>query len=188
MRPYPRKRAYHQSPEHIRRRFESRSRTMALRAKELTEKLCPHCRETKPATKEFFNTDPRGKAGLHSWCRPCSAESQRKLRHRKLDSYKAKRRERYHKNRLKVLAHYSDGPPHCACCHESTIEFLTVDHVAGNGAAHRREIGLRAGGGFYDWLLQNGLPTGYRVLCFNCNCASRTSGICPHKRLKGALA
>lgn len=102
---------------------------------------------------------------------------------------------RWHKNRrqelkLAVLAVYG---PNCACCGESAEEFLTVDHVAGNGAEHRRRLklggtgkrGSTSGGWtFYRWLVNQGFPKGYRILCWNCNCSLGIRGYCPHGNVK----
>lgn len=78
----------------------------------------------------------------------------------------------------------------CKCCHESKIEFLTIDHIDGNGAEHRRSLGLDygsdektvAGHNFYRILKQQGYPKdNYQVLCFNCNYAKHVYGVCPHR-------
>jgi len=67
----------------------------------------------------------------------------------------------------------------CACCGETDIRFLTIDHVDGDGAQHRKLIG--GGGNTYKWLRQNGYPSGFQVLCYNCNMGRyRNGGICPH--------
>jgi hypothetical protein len=85
---------------------------------------------------------------------------------------------------------YSGDPPKCECCGESHIEFLTIDHINGDGAKERREMkaaGLNAAKGgheFYCLLEKRGFPAGYRVLCFNCNCARGFFGECPHERLR----
>ena len=75
--------------------------------------------------------------------------------------------------RGRVLSHYGSS---CGCC--GTTENLTIDHVAGGGAAHRRQVfGRRNGGGadFYAWLIANGFPDGYQVLCRPCN-SSKADG------------
>ena len=63
-----------------------------------------------------------------------------------------------------MFAHYGDGT--CACC--GTTDELTIDHVHGDGAEHRRVIG-EGGGALYHWLVVNGLPDGFQVLCDPCN-------------------
>lgn len=87
-----------------------------------------------------------------------------------------RRRRRF---RTEVMAHYGGK---CACCGETAIEFLTIDHIAGNGNRHRKEIGRQGGWRFYQWLQENGYPAGFRVLCFNCNCSIGHWGYCPHSR------
>jgi len=75
----------------------------------------------------------------------------------------------------------------CKCCDESRWQFLTMDHIDGNGAKHRKELfGDHAHGGamFYRWLKQQGFPKdNYRLLCYNCNCSIGFHGYCPHGNL-----
>lgn len=69
----------------------------------------------------------------------------------------------------------------CSCCGENEIDFLTIDHIGGGGRAHRAKIGSAT----YRWLKLNNYPKrGFRVLCFNCNCAIGMFGVCPHQRKK----
>jgi hypothetical protein len=81
--------------------------------------------------------------------------------------------------RLEVWTHYGGDPPQCACCGESRDEFLSIDHVRGGGNAHRRELGS-GGAVTYQLLRKQGFPSGYRVLCYNCNLAVGFYGHCPH--------
>lgn len=67
----------------------------------------------------------------------------------------------------------------CACCGESDLSCLTIDHINNNGAAHRQELGTRV---IYKWLITNNFPGGFQVLCFNCNRAKAKCGACPHQR------
>jgi len=76
----------------------------------------------------------------------------------------------------------------CACCGETEPKFLSLDHVANNGAEHRRAIGYRDGNGkgassrIWKLLRDNGFPPGYQILCMNCNHGkARNKGVCPHK-------
>jgi len=70
----------------------------------------------------------------------------------------------------------------CRCCKENNPVFLTIDHVNGNGAKERRKHSSgRAGINFYKYLKKLGFPqTGYRLLCMNCNWATRYGKECPH--------
>lgn len=84
------------------------------------------------------------------------------------------------KLRLEIIAAYGG---HCECCGESAPEFLTIDH---NGISPERDAnGKRIGGKqMYRMLKRLNFPRdGYRLLCWNCNCARQYfgNGICPHK-------
>lgn len=70
----------------------------------------------------------------------------------------------------------------CACCGETTYEFLTLDHTNGDGAEHRRLLNAAKGRSnkVYQDLIDRGFPPGFRVLCFNCNSALGFYGYCPH--------
>jgi hypothetical protein len=78
-----------------------------------------------------------------------------------------------------VLAHYGGA---CACCGERERWFLTIDHIDGNGWEHRRQIGKTD---MWKWLHANGYPTGFQILCFNCNAGRyRNGGVCPHEQAR----
>jgi hypothetical protein len=85
------------------------------------------------------------------------------------------------KNRLivrrRVLDHYGGI---CACCGESAYEFLAFDHINGGGVQHRKQIKSKD---LYIWLYSNNYPTGFQVLCHNCNNAKGFYGRCPHQSL-----
>lgn len=92
--------------------------------------------------------------------------------------------------KIEVLSHYSGGDPVCDCCGETELAFLTLDHINGDGAKHRREnFGSNKSAGtsyVYGWIKRNGFPPIFKVLCFNCNTGRHINGgICPHKQ-KGA--
>lgn len=90
-------------------------------------------------------------------------------------------RERAFLNKALVMAHYGHGK--CCCCDANRLDFLTIDHVDGNGAEHRREYANTnfSGEKFYLWLINSNFPPGYQALCFNCNSGrDLNEGICPH--------
>lgn len=91
---------------------------------------------------------------------------------------KARVREKARLQRIKleVLAHYGDR--RCACCGETRIEFLTIDHIHGGGRQHRFEQRI---GGMCHWLKKQHFPDGYQILCMNCNFAKGLFGRCPHE-------
>lgn len=68
----------------------------------------------------------------------------------------------------------------CACCGETETRFLSLDHVNGGGARHRREVGNSYT--LFRQLRDAGWPTdGYRVLCMNCQFGTRNGRTCPHQ-------
>lgn len=73
----------------------------------------------------------------------------------------------------------------CVCCGEENPEFLSIDHVEGNGNKHRKEITSGGGIHFYRWLRKQGYPKDkYRLLCMNCQCSHGWYGYCPHQRIR----
>jgi hypothetical protein len=100
------------------------------------------------------------------------------------EDYDEKRRATGKARRIRYRAKCFDayGGSFCACCGESTIEFLTLDHINGDGGALRRSGVENAGERLYRKLELAGYPPGYQVLCMNCNWARRHDGICPHQR------
>jgi hypothetical protein len=79
--------------------------------------------------------------------------------------------------KAEVFSAYGDR---CACCGEAQKEFLSIDHVNGRGAQHRRRCRLRSGDQTYSWLRRRKYPRGYQLLCYNCNMAKHHCGQCPH--------
>lgn len=68
------------------------------------------------------------------------------------------------------------GP--CSCCGESHVEFLTIDHIKGDGAKHRKNL---AADKLYRWLRDNKFPRdNFQSLCLNCNSSKGAFGCCPH--------
>jgi len=82
------------------------------------------------------------------------------------------------RRRANVLLKYGGK---CVCCGESQPEFLSLDHINNDGAAHRKEIGQSR---LYKWAEDNDFPKSLQILCFNCNMAKGFYGICPHQRVE----
>jgi len=102
-----------------------------------------------------------------------------------LDYYRARREAGYQvisskkfreKRRRNTIDHYGGC---CACCGETELVFLTMDHIDGGGTQHNKEIN---GAHLAQWLFKMGYPEGFQVLCFNCNWA-KSHGGCPHQRV-----
>ena len=156
-------------------------------------KRCPTCGEEKPHAA--FHRHRQRADGCSGLCKDCS-NARRKTRYEatrqesndRQREYNAANREkirasvvrRYHEIRNAVLRAYGGDPPSCACCGETIHAFLTLDHVNGDGADHRRSVG-----NYWLWFQRNGYPPGFQVLCANCNTAKHKLGTCPHQTTHG---
>lgn len=148
-------------------------------------KRCTTCGVERPTSA--FRTMRAGRYGVGSKCKACvaiynrtNAVKQRRnllsrqnyLDHR--DSGRLRTRDYHRRIREEVLRHYGHR---CACCGETHMEFLAIDHVNGGGRQHRKEIGIRLAA----WLRQNNYPEGFRLLCHSCNMSLALYGYCPHQ-------
>src|SRR2546425_1190726 len=77
----------------------------------------------------------------------------------------------------------------CVCCGETESEFLTIDHIDGQHTEgfyklrrnyrKGRKQEPASGHVLYAWLRRQGFPKGvYQLLCWNCNSAKGTWGMC----------
>lgn len=110
------------------------------------------------------------------YCSSCATKLKAKRTQDKLDAFNAY------------------GGPVCVCCGETTLEFLSMDHINNDGASHRKHIAASntyrrnkgdwngSGVDIYAWLRRNGYPEGFQVLCMNCNFAKGKYGECPHTK------
>lgn len=110
-------------------------------------------------------------------CREYFKEWQKQLRLKRTDversAYNLRRRQENESYREQVLSHYGKK---CACCGDTHLDFLQIDHVNGGGCKHRRQIGS-----LMRWLVRQGFPDDFRTLCANCNFARGLHGCCPHE-------
>lgn len=75
----------------------------------------------------------------------------------------------------------------CACCGESQILFLTIDHKNNDGNIDRSE-NYESSGSFYLKLKRDPIRSDIQVLCFNCNMGkSINGGDCPHVKINRIL-
>lgn len=141
-----------------------------------SHKICTGpCGRELPATTEHFSPNKDGRLGLYAQCKDCRNA---KLRGYRLTHPNQSGKEYHRKNKLEVITKYGGK---CSCCGEGRIEFLTIDHVNNDGAKHRAEIG-KGSDQTYRWLIHNGFPDGFQVLCYNCNIAKSVYGACPHQK------
>jgi len=96
-----------------------------------------------------------------------------KINHRKHN------REILQDRKFSIMAIYSDGQPKCACCGETEIDFLSIDHINNDGAKYRGKYRKT----FYNWIIENNCPDDLQVLCMNCQFGKKlNNGVCPHKK------
>lgn len=131
-----------------------------------------HKAQKLAASKEYDQKHPERREYMRDYSKKWYAE------HREEQLRKGKEREE--RRRRIVIEHYSDGENCCACCGESHMIFLTIDHLNNDG--YKKINGKRLSGmHLYRWLIENNYPSGFQVLCRNCNWAKHALGRCPHE-------
>ena|ERR1039458_3671392 len=150
--------------------------------------FCHKC-QTDKDDAEFYPDATHGN-GHHSVCKECVKADRKRRYDTDPTKYNALSRAYAHshrevatiasrKRRQRVLDEYGGA---CACCGETTPEFLGIDHVFNDGHSHRKEL-KGYGRSMYQWLARQGFPKDgrFQLLCHNCNLAKGFYGACPHK-------
>lgn len=70
----------------------------------------------------------------------------------------------HEKQKKIIFEHYGKR---CEICGQNNEKFLTIDHINGGGNKHRKNTN----GNMYYWLIKHNFPSGFRILCYNCNCS-----------------
>lgn len=85
---------------------------------------------------------------------------------------KRRHKEMYWRIKMQFFQMYGES---CACCGESTKEFLTIEHINGMQGKKRKH-------GMYQYkeATNEYRPDLYETLCMNCNHAIGRVGYCPH--------
>lgn len=73
-----------------------------------------------------------------------------------------------HQLKIDVLTHYGKSKCACILCGYDNEMALSIDHIDGNGATHRRSIHSNGGERLYRWLVKHNYPEGFQTLCMNC--------------------
>jgi len=132
--------------------------------------LCIYCGKTVPIP------DRRG-------CLKCLEKHSKET-----TDYEKKHKEKKHQYRLrlksKVIEKYGGK---CACCGETQLLFLSMDHKNNDGAIEMIKTYWRRRSLSLDWyrkLIRDPLRNDLQVLCFNCNMGKQMNcGTCPHKKI-----
>lgn len=147
---------------------------------------CSTCRESK-ALSEFY-PDKSKRLRVHGTCKECVKADRKRRYAEDPGKYHARNRAYYQGHKAQFLAQgrklrervLDEYGRRCACCGETTPEFLGIDHIYNDGEAHRREL-KGYGRSIYRWLAINGFPKDrFQLLCHNCNVAKGCYGGCPH--------
>lgn len=168
-------------------------------------KECARCHQTKDIS-EFHKSPksgiirPRTNPRVRPYCKTCQNKINRIHYWKTLDKQhiRSKNYRKNNKEELRVkfkkwreelvvetIFHYSNGTMKCACCSETEIKFLTLDHINNDGAKQRRKLKLAGGWRFYYWLKLHNFPDdlALQVLCANCQLGKeRNNGVCPHEK------
>ncbi len=173
----------------------------------ISTRVCNKCKVTKELCYSNFASI---KGYYRHTCRECDRQASKlyQKEHRQVDAVRTRRRialhvwresdpkkrqrdrdyakQRSRKIKSITLKHYGGI---CVCCGEEEFRLLSIDHIDGRGAEHRRIV-IKSSGRppsgihMYMWLRKNNFPPGFQVLCFNCNCGRNVNGgVCPHKDL-----
>jgi len=149
-------------------------------------KICPQCKLEKPYSEFYKNR--KTKSGLTCYCKICSNKNLLKYKDRKplysKRTYLKYRQKRLKQNRedtkqirkrsFEIIA--NGGKIECVksnkwgCCKNSSdIDFLSFDHIYGNGFRHRLKTGDGSSRRLYLWIIKN--PEEARnqlqILCMN---------------------
>lgn len=129
----------------------------------------PACKSCEEGEAKIYRSKPYVKRRVYSYLKVWQKENRELCR---------KYAHNYHRKlRIQTLMAYGFK---CACCREKREEFLTVDHIKGDGAIHRKFVGPTS---VSRHLRQLGFPKKIvRLLCWNCHLAITHRGYCPHER------
>lgn len=135
-----------------------------LKAARLAEGLCIHC------GNQPHLPDKKG-------CEEClRRNTDKQTKWAKKDSYARQRSYRL-KVKQEVMLRYGGK---CTCCGETSLPFLTIDHINNDGFLERKN-GISSYGFYMSLREPNSLREDLQVLCWNCNAAKEFFGICPHQ-------
>jgi ribosomal protein L37AE/L43A len=131
-----------------------RKNSRKIRSNRRSKGLCERCGKNNDSGEKIFTCTK---------CRTKSAKIRQEIKKTVFEAY---------------------GGSYCNCCGETLIQFLTLDHIDGDGANHRKtEFNRKNVGGdaLYRWAIKHNFPPIFQVLCYNCNCGRQhNNGVCPH--------
>lgn len=161
---------------------------------EAVDYWCYDCRSAYATALYRKKRDSLSRSALQAWRSDKNERAKLTRRERMArmseDEFRAFRDATNARNRqiraaLRDETYRAYGGSLCACCGETERAFLSIDHVNNDGAKHRKREGIRTGDELYRWLKKRGFPTGFQVLCMNCQWGKRNNrGVCQHQSSK----
>lgn len=139
---------------------------------------CNRCAKISPP-ESFYR---KASGAIIRTCKNCTSKDRKEYAARTGSKKSQQSREARRKSRKELVAALGGR---CSCCGESHFSMLDIDHVHGNGRAHRESLGHQWHKVFRD--IKDNLDSGlYQLLCSNCNQSKRRLGECEHKWPKAA--
>lgn len=132
-------------------------------------KLCPQCKETK-SPSEFHKCKQRID-GLKVYCKLCRNKNYLK----KQDYFCRKNSEYIARLRKEAFLIVGGANPSCNlreewnCCVNDDMDYLSLDHIMGDGNIHKKELNTTASSTLYRWAIENPEEAKKRlqILCMN---------------------
>lgn len=128
----------------------------------MKQKKCPQCKNNK--TADCYWENKHSTDGLSSYCKVCFNAIRRYKRQNNIGYWGDKEKRG---DKMIVLEHYGEK---CCKCGFSDWRTLSIDHINSDGAEHRKKV---SGAHIYRWLKNNNFPTGFQILCMNCQFIKR---------------
>ena len=134
------------------------------------------CRECNVKLNDSNGYCPNGSYSNGYICKECKKrldrETSAKRRSTNPEAFKKCVTKSKQKAKQAVFSHYCNGDIRCAKCGFDDMRALSIDHINGNGAKQKKELG-GSGDKTYRWIKKNDYPPGFQVLCMNCQFIKR---------------
>lgn len=141
------------------------------------ERTCARCKKFRKFSR--FSKNKLYPCGVGNRCKDCRnvymrgyCRKNKKKRNLSQISFRAK-------IRVETLLAYGGK---CVCCGFDDLDFLTIDHIGGKKESPRLSKNQSQ-----EFVILKRLEyprDKFRVLCHNCNIASRFTKVCPHEKRK----
>jgi hypothetical protein len=133
--------------------------------------VCQKCGTERTNASHRVKYWEKKKAGVCSRCGKLPLVSGTSICKNCQDWYRKETRKNYpnRARRLKRETFEAYGGVECLCCGIIDLAVLNLDHIAEDGAKWRKENNVATGHATYSFLKKHDYPSGFQVLCGNCN-------------------